>query len=68
MNTLSNVKAKQVNLQIAIFSNGDTRKQLLTRSRYLLYKVPNKWTESQYIRSKILFDQYPDIKKDYNLV
>lgn len=44
------------------FSNGDTRKQLLARSRYLLYKDPSNWTENQYDRSKILFDQYPDIK------
>jgi len=26
------------------------------------------WTQNQYIRSKILFEQYPDIKKAYNLV
>lgn len=51
-----------------IFENGDTRKQLLARSRYLLYKAPNNWTQNQYIRSKILFEQYPDIKKAYNLV
>ncbi|WP_192502037.1 transposase, partial [Flavobacterium sp. PL002] len=29
------------------FSNGDTAKQLLTRSRFLLYKSPNKWSENQ---------------------
>src|SRR5690606_13605855 len=50
------------------FSNGDTRKQLLARSRYLLYKAPNNWTQNQYIRSKILFEQYPDLKKAYDLV
>lgn len=50
------------------FPNGDTRKQLLARSRYLLYKAPNNWTQNQYIRSKILFEQYPDIKKAYDLV
>ncbi|MCC8360776.1 transposase [Salinimicrobium sp. ASW11-47] len=49
-------------------SNGDTRKQLLARSRYLLYKTPSKWTESQSERAKILFDQYPDIAKAYELV
>lgn len=49
------------------FSNGDTRKQLLARSRYLLYKDPSNWTENQYSRSKILFDQYPDIKIAFNL-
>ena len=50
------------------FPNGDTRKQLLARSRYLLYKAPNNWTQNQYIRSKILFEQYPDIKRAYDLV
>lgn len=49
------------------FSNGDTKKQLLARSRYLLYKDPSNWTENQYSRSKILFDQYPDIKIAFNL-
>ena len=50
------------------FNNGDTRKQLLARSRYLLYKDPNNWTENQHERSKILFNQYPDIKIAFNLV
>ena len=50
-----------------VFDNGDTRKQLLARSRYLLYKSPEKWTQNQYLRSKILFEQYPDIKKAFNL-
>src|SRR5690554_3272265 len=49
------------------FSNGDTRKQLLARSRYLLYKDPSNWTENQYSRSKIIFDQYPDIKTAFDL-
>ncbi|WP_348636626.1 transposase [Mariniflexile litorale] len=51
-----------------VFDNGDTRKQLLARSRYLLYKAPSNWTENQYQRSKILFDQYPDIQLAFNLV
>lgn len=50
------------------FSNGDTRKQLLARSRYLLYKAPNNWTENQLERSRILFAQYPDIKIAFDLV
>jgi transposase len=49
------------------FENGDTPKQLLARSRYLLFKSANKWTKSQKIRAKILFKQYPDIKKAYSL-
>lgn len=49
------------------FSNGDTAKQLLTRSRFLLYKSPNKWSESQKERATILFEEYPEIKTVYYL-
>ena len=47
------------------FSNGDTAKQLLTRSRFLLYKSPNKWSVSQKERAVILFEEYPEIKTVY---
>ena len=49
------------------FENGDTKKQLLARSRYLLFKSAEKWTSSQKQRAKILFAQYPDIKEAYSL-
>lgn len=49
------------------FDNGDTKKQLLARSRYLLFKSPDKWSQSQKQRAKILFAQYPDIKKAFEL-
>lgn len=49
------------------FENGDTKKQLLARSRYLLFKSPEKWSDSQKVRARILFAQYPDIKKAYSL-
>jgi transposase len=49
------------------FENGDTKKQLLARSRYLLFKSPEKWTQSQKQRAKILFAQYPDIRKAFEL-
>lgn len=65
---IKQVKTKQKDFNPETFSNGDTRKQLLARSRYLLYKAPNNWTQNQYIRSKILFEHYPDIKKAYELV
>ena len=35
--------------------NGDTLRQLLARSRYLLFKSPDKWTKSQKIRAEITF-------------
>ena len=47
--------------------NGDTKKQLLARSRYLLFKSPDKWTEKQKHRAKLLFELYPDIEKGYSL-
>ena len=50
-----------------VFSNGDTKKQLLARSRYLLFKSPEKWSSSQKERVKILFAQYPDLKEAYSL-
>lgn len=50
-----------------ILSNGDTMKQLLARSRYLLYKHEQNWTPDQAKRAAILFERYPDIKKAYDL-
>ncbi len=49
------------------FENGDSRKQLLARSRYLLFKPDSEWRDSQKRRAKILFLEYPDIKEAYNL-
>lgn len=49
------------------YANGDTRKELLMRSRYLLFKSAEKWTERQKQRAAILFSEYPDIKKAYGL-
>ena len=65
---IKQAKGKQREFKPVTFSNGDTKKQLLARSRYLLYKAPNNWTQNQYHRAKILFEQYPDIKKAFNLV
>lgn len=50
-----------------IFSNGDSLRQLLVRSRYLLFKSPEKWTQRQKERAEILFDQYPDLQEAYSL-
>lgn len=49
------------------FSNGDTCPELLIRSRYLLFKSADKWTERQKERARILFEEYPDIKIAYGL-
>jgi len=49
------------------FSNGDTKKQLLARGRYLLFKSADKWSDKQKERAKILFAQYPSLKEAYSL-
>ena len=49
------------------YGNGDTKKELLARSRYLLFKSADKWTASQKERAAILFKEYPDLKKAYGL-
>lgn len=49
------------------YPNGDTRRELLIRSRYLLFKSADNWTDRQKQRAAILFEEYPDIKKAYGL-
>lgn len=49
------------------YANGDTRKELLARSRYLLFKSSEKWTKRQSARAKILFKECPDLRKAYGL-
>jgi len=49
-----------------ILSNGDSPKQLLARSRYILAKDKKNWTQNQQERALILFHRYPDIKKAYD--
>ena len=33
----------------------------------MLFKSPEKWTESQKLRAEILFEQYPDLQQAYSL-
>ena len=66
-NALDNARWEKKEYVPIRFDNGDTKKQLLARSRYLLFKSPEKWSVTQKQRAKILFAQYPDIKKAYNL-
>lgn len=55
-----------------VLENGDTLKQLLVRSRYLLFKkqlggIPQDWSVSQVHRAEILFRLYPDLQHAYQL-
>lgn len=66
-NAIENARDKNKKYSPKLLSNGDSLKQLLARSRYLLYKSSNKWTKSQQKRADILFEKYPDIEKAYKL-
>ena len=60
-------KTKGEKYRANVFENGDSLKQLLARSRYLLFKKESLWTVSQKQRADILFREYPHIKKAYYL-
>lgn len=62
---ITHAKACGKSYQPPVFENGDTKKQLLARSRYLLFKKETAWTTSQKQRAQILFREYPHIKKAY---
>lgn len=64
---MAQAKKQKESYTPVVLENEDTPRQLLARSRYLLYKSPEKWTSNQSSRAKILFDLYPDIKKAYDL-
>lgn len=61
--------AKQMNKKFIpyVLENGDTEKQLLARSRYLLFKSQDKWTPTQRLRAELLFKYYPKIEQAYKL-
>ena len=50
-----------------IYSNGDTKKQLLSRSFYLLFKSTGAWTARQTERATIVFTVFPELQHAYHL-
>lgn len=64
---IEDAKLKGENYVPFRYSNGDSRRELLMRSRYLLFKSSDKWSERQKKRAAILFDEYPDLKTAYGL-
>ena len=50
-----------------LLENGDSLKQLLARSRHLLFKDQDNWTPSQLQRAEILFQRYPKLEEAYRL-
>lgn len=47
--------------------NGESRIEMLTRSRYVLFKKEENWTASQQKRAALLFEIFPQIKATYQL-
>ena len=49
------------------YSNGETMRQILARSKHTLMMPSNKWTDIQRRRVNILFKHFPLLKDAYNL-
>lgn len=64
-NAISEAKKQGLKYSPILLSNGDTPKQLLARSRYIIAKKPNEWTLNQKTRAEILFKLYPRIHLAY---
>ena len=50
-----------------ILINGETASEILSRSRFLLYKFRDQWTDKQRDRANVLFAEYPKLEKAYDL-
>lgn len=64
---IKKAKAEGLKYKSEILSNGDTVKELLARSKYLLYKHKDDWTASQARRATALFQRYPQLEVAYKL-
>lgn len=51
----------------AVYSNGESMRQILARSKHTLMMSSNKWTDIQRHRVNILFKHYPILRDAYNL-
>ncbi len=62
-------KAKEQGLKhkAEILSNGDTLRELLVRSKYLLYKYEDDWSINQKKRAELIFSKYPQLEQAYKL-
>ncbi len=66
-NAIQQARRAGITYQQKTYNNSETPKQLLARSRYLLFKSESKWTKNQKERADVLFEKFPDIKLAYNL-
>jgi transposase len=66
-NAIQQAQREGITYRQKTYDNGETPKQLLARSRYLLFKSESKWTKNQKERATVLFKNFPDIELAYNL-
>jgi transposase len=66
-NLMQKCRDEKIQYRPPVYSNGDTKKQLLARSHHLLYRPENKWSDSQKERAVILFKEFPELKEGYSL-
>lgn len=64
---LAEAREKKTKFSPATYENEETEKELLARSRYLLYKSSGKWSDGQKERSEILFREFPLLKEAHTL-
>ena len=60
--------SKDKNAKEPLLENGETRRELLARSRYLLFKFSTQWTHSQRKRASVLFKYYPVLQIAQQLI
>ena len=48
-------------------ANGETKPQVMARSRHIILMHQSKWNDQQRERAAILFQMFPDLEKAYNL-
>ena len=48
-------------------ANGETRPQIMARSRHIILMHKSKWNAQQQARAEVLFQMFPDLEKAYNL-
>ena len=64
---IKQAKEKNEKYHPQVLANGDTLKELLARSKYLLYKYEDDWTATQAKRAAVLFEKYPLLKSVYKV-
>ena len=64
---IKDARKQSIPYEPELLSNGDTIKQLLARSRHLLFKHPSRWTETQKHRAELLFIRFPKLRQAYDL-